>query len=254
MIKDAETEKKLRDLYERAHGIDFVKQQRDKIRNEFQSVKQQHDPLVAELSQVGKFLQNKDFNSFFGKFNIPKEAIVQWVADELNFQQLPQDQRQKLEAARTVQERAYSLEQENQTLKQQYEQHQVATLDSQIKQVMAHPQVVEGMSIFDVRFGHLGAFQEEMIRRGDYYYQTTGKLVPPDVIAVEVMKMSGLWNETPGQQAAPQQSAAPQVVEAPQAKPVIKNIAAKSSGASPVKKTYKSMEELKERYKQLSGT
>lgn len=258
-IKDEASEKKLREIYEKAYGIDFVKQQRDKFRTEFQTYKQQWDPVAQDLDKLGAYIKNGDYLRAMTSLGIPEEKIIEAVKNRLEYLQLPHEQRAKMDAQMQAQERAYALEQENKLLRQQYTDVASQSLSHAFDQTMARSEVKSFAEQYDARTGQPGAFEQEFLRFGDYLEKRDGKLYHPDYVAKEFMRLAGYQPEsqpkmqqvagaTVVQQAT---QAPPVVVESPKEKPTIKNVQGKSSGV--VKKSFKSLDELREKYKQTIG-
>lgn len=252
-IKDVESEKKVRELYEKAHGIDFVKQQRDKFRNDFQTYKGQWDPVEQDLKKLGMFIKNKDYLTAASALGIPEEGLIQAVKDRLDYFQLPPEQRGKLDAQSAERNRLYQLELENQDLRTQSTQATLQALDYQIHQTLQSPEVQAFAQTFEKRTGKQGSFAERLMQHGDYLYKTTGKFVPPEAVAKDLMQFVGYQPESQPQtqqqtQVMQSTEGKPVVVSQEKEKPVIKNIQAGSK--SVVKKSYKTLDELREKYKQ----
>lgn len=256
-IKDAETEKKARELHERAYGIDFVKQERGSLQQQVQAFKQkernEYQPLVEARDQIQHFSQP-------GQENIPAicqilglnpQAVFKWAyeyasADAQKRQALDQQAQQGIQQYGT-QRHAMTAE--------QIAVQQAADFKMREYQLLSqyNPQVQSAIAEVDAAHGQ-GAFLEQMKIYGDYVFRTTGQDISVEDAANYVMKLIGRGQQAspqqPGVQAQPGQApAAPQpnmvsTPTAPTPKPVIPGIQGK--GTSPAKKVITSFAQARQ--------
>lgn len=256
-IKEEAHEKKLRELYEKAYGIDFVKQHRDKIRTEYQEYRKQWDPIETELKQLGLYVKNQDVFGALQAIGFNQETLLNAARERVEYLQMPAEQRMKLDAQAQERNRLYALEMENQQLKQQYSETAIQGLHTQFVQTMERNDVKGFAEQYEARTGKPGSFQDQVIRYGDYLEKTQGKVFPPEYVVQEFMKLAGYqpqsqqMQQVAGATVVQNAQAAPVVVEPPKEKPTIKNIQGKST--SVVKKQYRSLDELREKYKQVQA-
>lgn len=242
-IKDQETEKKIRELYEKAHGLDFVKpkllrerEQRDQYQKELGTIKK-------DLSQVMAYRHNGDYESFLQALGIPEVEIFKWVKSKLDLQEMSPEQRQVHQRSLESQRKAMTLEQQYQQLQEEHQQVLVSTRTRDLDSVLARPDVTATAKAFDTRVGRPGAFRERVIREGITAYQASGRDITPEEAVSEVLGMLGgpigSQLEVPGQPGV-----------AAKKPPVIPNVGGKST--SPVKKSFKTVDDLvnfrKEKY------
>lgn len=235
LIKDADTEKRFREIYEKACGLDYVKPNYMKMRENLDTLKKEHTEITQSLQRLGSFLHEGDYDSFFKTLEIPDEKIFQYVLDKLNYQQLPPEQRQAHDQASTLKQRAYELELQNQQLQQAYQQTQVQARTASLDSALDRPDVKTVAEAFDARVGKPGAFRDEVILRGQLAWQTRGVDLTPEQAVKEVLALAG-------GSVAPAQSPQPQA-QAQQRPPVIPNISGK--GSSPARRAPRSIEDLK---------
>lgn len=245
-VKDADTEKAVRDLYEKAYGLDFVKTDRAKIKEERDSIKAEHNGLVGSLKQLGTFRQKGDWASFFQSLNVSDDDILKHALKVAELREMPQEQRQAYEAQQAERQRLYQLEQENQHLSEQYTSVAVQGRTQELDLVMSNPDVVSAAQAFDARMGQEGAFKAAVIERGKFHWLHSQTDIPAQQAVAEVLRFIGhQQQQAPAQQQMSQpQALAQPVVSQPQAqKKVIPNI--QGRGTSPAQKIPKSIEDLK---------
>jgi hypothetical protein len=241
-IKDSETESRVRELYEKAHGLEYVKNDRQYLRDQLQQTSDelgQFNTVKEELARVGQYIKSNDLESFFQQFNLSDEQIYQYAVNKLQMQENP-EQKAAYDQQRETQARQWDLESQNRNYQTQLENLAVQQRSFELDSVLNRPEVSTVAQDFDARMGRQGAFRDEIINRGQLYFHTTGQDVSAERVVTDVMNLLG---STPGQQAqvaTPQQGAA-----AHQAKPpVIPNI--RGQGTSPVKKIPRSIADLRQ--------
>lgn len=263
IVKTKEMEDKLRDLYTKAGGLDFVKNQMTEKKLEAQTYKEQAKTMKPsyDLHQdVNMFLKNKDYNSLFDTLKIPDAELFRYVHNRLEQSELPPHQQQELQRQQELTRRSYQLEKQNQFLQQSYQQEVVQARHNQLDSALAKPEFGDFVSSFDSRAGRPGAFKDEVIARGYLHFQRTQQDIPIEQAVQEVLQLAGYQGGMSAPQAsqpmaAPQQPSLvnpgkPQArAQAPVAKPVIPNVSGR--GTSPTKQSPKSLAELRELAKNM---
>lgn len=243
-VKTADQEKKIRELYEKSYGLEHVKNEREKYRNDFKTVNEQHSALNKGLDSLSVMLRNKDYHGFMESLKIPEQDILQYALSRVQYKEMPPEQRQQLDQQYESQQRLAYLEQANSELVSGYQSQMVQQRTSELDGYIGRPEVSQVASEFDARIGRHGAFRDEVVRRGQYY----ASLPKPQDVTVEqaVQEIMGLVG---GSQPQGMQAQGQQQMEGMQApvqqnnKPVIPNI--KGRGTSPVKKVISSMDDLR---------
>lgn len=259
-ITTPEQEKAVRELYERAYGLDHVKHDRQVLRDENRGLKDQvtgFDPVRKDLARVGQHLQNNDLESFFGEYKIPDEAIYQYAMNKLQMQENPQ-----MLAAhnqqRTVQQHNIQLQEQNQNYQEQLHQNGVANRGVEITQLVSSPEVSPVAQDYDVRMGRMGAFQDQVMQQGRLHYSTTGQDLPPQEAVNRVFQQIGVvpspvQQPVPAPALMPTQLGQPPVAQLPLqhrvAKPVIPVVVGSSN--APIRKAIRSIDDINARYNEI---
>ncbi len=250
MIKDAESEKEVREIFEKAFGLDHVKPKLQVERQAREQYEQAYGQLSGQVQDLQKDYQRGDYDSFFKKLEIPFENLLQYVAQEIEYRKLPPDQRQIVDGRRQAEQRSYALEREQSTQTQQSQQMLTESVQHALDLTLARADVKTAAESYDSRVGKPGAFKSEVQKRGHFYWVTQGKLIPPGQAVEEVLGLVGGAPAPAGTPAAATPAAATPPVQAantataPKAPPVIPNVQGKST--SPLPKKPRSIAELKE--------
>lgn len=244
VVKDAETEKKLREIYAKAHGLEFVQAERDR----FKPYADKYENLVGNLQRVTTYAQKGDFQSFFEALQIPEQQILQYALERVQYHQMDPQKRAQLDAHRQASQRALDLEFQNQQLTQNIQHIAVQQRTADLDRVLSAGDFAPVAQSFDARVGKPGAFKQLVIERGKYYALAQGVDMPPEQVAADVMNMIGA-QVAPGQQA--QAAGAGQAGKPGTKPPVLPNVSGK--GSSPVKKVYTSTDALRQRAAELAA-
>ncbi len=239
LIKSPEDEKIVRDLVERAEGLNLLKEQRQHLRDEVSQLQYVEAQRQQAVNQMTQFLQKGDLRSFTKAWGITPEQIRNLALEDARIAELPEEQQQAWYRSQQAQEQAWQLQQQNQQLQQQYSQMAVQQRENELQGVLHHERYSYAAQAFDERVGRPGAFRDEIIKRGQYYAQVHQKDVPPHVLAEELLAYVG-QPQAPQQQ--PSKSSQHNVVTQPR-KPSMPRI--RGGSGSPVKAKVKSIADIK---------
>lgn len=241
VVKSPAEEKRLRELYEKAYGLDHVKPKFETARTQLQDISQKFVSQNQAVTQVLSLRDRGEYGAFFEALNIPKEKIMKWVLDEINYQQLPVDQRHSVDQQRELRQRAFSLEEQNAQLQQQYERDIAQAREMALESALARPDVKSVQDAYDARAGKPGAFRMLVGMHGLTTWQQTKKDLSPDQAVQEVMQLLGGMPQSTAP--APQgQAPTPAAPVAPGKPPVIPHVGGQST--SPVKRSPRSIADL----------
>ncbi len=253
LIKDAESEKKVKEIAQKFLGFDTVKARHEKTRGEFTEYQQQTKPIVDYYNTATKHLQKGDLDSFFEQLQIPKDAIYRYAIQKAEESQLDPQAKANLDYQRNIARQKEYLESENQTL-QSKQQLQVAEFRAQeLGWMLSRPDVHSVAQSFDQRVGRPGAFRQAVIDKGlAHHAATQGREdLSVEQATTEVMKLLGAVVGPTGQVATQGSAPAQQLIQQNGQPPIIPNVTGK--GSSPVKKQVRSIADLKKKAEELNS-
>lgn len=242
-IKDAETEKKARELYEKAYGLDVIKPKFHETREKYKKLDQEHQGVMSQVAELRDLYSRGDLDGFFQKLNVPKDKILQWVVDQAKYEQLPSDQRQILDARKQAEQKALELERSNQSLEQRYQEQVTEAKRYALEATMKLPDVQSYAESFDARAGKPGAFWEAVTEHGHMAYVVRKVDLTPEQAIREVMTRYGQVAPAashPQNDQVPSSAAQVSPVKEP---PVIPNVSGRST--SPMKPKANSIADLR---------
>lgn len=252
LIKDADSEKKVKDLFTRAEAFDDLKARFDGTSQEFSRVFNEYQALDNDVRKVTTFLNKGDFDNFFDSIGVSHDKIFEWVAEKLEQENLAPEQKRALRAQQQERQRLYDLEQENRSLDEQSQMQASQARGVQLDMILSRPEVAQAASAWDSRMGTIGAFRDLVIEEGQKaWHMQKQDLSVEQAVQLVMTKYGKLIDAgvvTPQASAQPAAQAQSQSQPAA-AKPVIP--AVQGRGTSPVKKSPKSIDDLRQMAKEL---
>jgi hypothetical protein len=246
-IKDAETEKKVRELHEKAYGLDSIKQDRQTLKTELGEAKERIASTDRALETVGQYARQKDWDSFFDALKIPKNDILQYALQLVQREQMPPEQKQAWEDQRRAQQQARYYQEQNQSLTQKTQSLEVQQLEFQLSQVMSKPDFSPVIDAYNAGMANPGAFKDFVVRIGQSY-AASGNVISAEQAVTEAVRHLRAANPQIGAPVATTPVAS-QVVQ-PSSKQTLPNISGR--GASPVRSAVKSLDDLKQRAREVN--
>ncbi len=269
-IKDEETQKKFQDLFTRGEGLELAKQERDEAKTKLTNIESSLQHLNGYVQQFYQNPENADVGAnsarqFIEALGLPRQMFLQYALQELKYQNMPPEQKAQIDAQRAQMDQLNQLQTQNQQLAQSHQQTLQAQRSFELQTAMADPTVSQMIQDYDAKVGRQGAFRELVVQRGIFHEKVNQVDIGPQQAIQEVVQMLGL-SPSQGTTQAPQagQVGAPPVqqqnatqatpggVQAGGKKPVIPNISGQG-GVSPVKRTVKSLDDIRNRYNELTG-
>lgn len=253
LIKDKETEEKVRKFHEKAYAMEKFQADEKKIRGEFDQFKQTTEPNMRAMNHFNTLLKNKDWDNFFGGLKVPEEEIFNWVEKRLQMRQMPPEQRAEFERQAQIRQQNYSYENELSQTQQSYQKLATETRLMQLENIMARQDVSSQAQAIDKVYGQIGSFRNLVIEEAANHYSRTGEDLPADQAVQKALDKYGrfLAAQNPGAPTLQGQPSGGQPQASSQGNvPIIPHVG--GSARSPIKKSPKSIADLKAMAKQYA--
>lgn len=250
LMKDEASEKQVIELLEKAYGLEPVKAERAQVRKERDEFKNNLNQVTQGIGELRQIYQRGDINLWLQKLSIPRERMLQWALDEVNYSQLPPEQQRLLDDRRDAQRQAFELEKQNSGYQSQVQEQarnaKLMLLDSGLER----PDAKAFSDAYDAQMGKSGAFKEAVIEQGELAWaQQKRDLTPAEAIASAMARYKPFITASAAPGAQPGASG---VLPPPAAKAgTIPNVQGK--GSSPLKKSVRSIDDLKKLSKEMSA-
>jgi hypothetical protein len=239
VVKDADTEKKVKELYEKAHGLDSVKQDRETLRTELASAKERLTNTDKAIQTISEYASQRDWDSFYEALGIPKQEVLQYALNLIQREQMPPEQKAQWEASRRAQQEARYFQEQNQQLQQSQQQFQVQQREFELSQELSKPEVSAVVEAYNAGMANPSAFRQLVVTIGKAH-AASGNDIPAAQAVQEAVRQLRAVNPQLGAMSAAQET---QKVVAPSSKPTLPNI--QGRGTSPVKSTVKSLDDIR---------
>jgi hypothetical protein len=260
LMKDADSEKKVIEALQKLDGFDAVKESRESVMKQFESLQGDYRAQAEVINRVESALERKDLSSVFRQLGVTQQDIFNWTHQQLQMMELPPEQRRAMEEAEQTRLQKYEMEEKMSQFQRMYEDQAVQARTMQLDFTLSRPEVQSAASNWDTLTGQPGAFRNLVIQEAQTaFYQEQVDLTAEQAVQRVMQKFGKVVNTGAGSQAFAPQAQAPMaaqaaqapVVQAPQAKPVIPNVSGK--GTAPIKKVPKSLDDLKKIAKELNA-
>jgi hypothetical protein len=260
VIKDEESQKLAKEIFEKAYGLDSLKPRFNEVREKYKEIDTAHKQVLAGINDLRELYQRGDFDGFFNRLQIPEEKILQWVVNKAKYNQLPPDQRQVLDEKRAAEQKAYQLEKQQAEYQRTIEEQATNAKAISLQIALEKPDLKAIVDAFDSAPGRKpGSFRQAVIDAGELaWYKSNGKVdLTPEQAIQQVLAFYG----NPVQPQEPpiipaqrnvSQPAAQAAPTPPPAQTVLPNVAGRQS-ASVSKSKPKSIADLKKLAAQMSG-
>lgn len=252
-IKDADSEKKMREIYEKAFGLDVVKPKFQSLRQEHEALAEQHNGLVGNITELREFYSKGDFDSFFGKLKIPFDKVLQYVAEKIQYQDLPPEQRQALDARRQAELREREVSKTLQEREQQIVEQQTQAKSYMLDLTLERADVKSFAEQFSGKTGK--SFRDAVIEYGEaaYFTRKDAHGNPVDLTPEQaITELMGHYGKLMSAQAAATSAPGAAATAPAQKTPVIPNVSGRQTSPTGTVKP-KSIEDLKKLREQMSS-
>lgn len=234
LIKTAEDEKELKEFFEKAEGLDFVKQDRSSLKQEYEGFKQQINPYLQEYHKFTSLRDKGNLGAALQVAGISDEQIFEYAVQKLQMEQNPHMAnlyKGNTEAAlREIEDQGKI--QQYQMMEQQLQQQQ---FEFNLSQAMATHKDVIGT--IEAKWGQPGSFKEEVKSYGIAQYHLGNNLTEQQAVDAVLNKYKPFLAASPNPAQAPQPHKAPHVIPA-----------VGSANVSAIKVKPKSVDDLKKAY------
>lgn len=235
-IKDAETEKKVRELYEKAYGLDHVKPKYEETKKKYQETEGKYQELYSWVEDTVS-MREKDFWGFMERVGLTKEQVAKHVLEEVKRLELPEDQKRIYDELDKTRREKLFLEKQYQEEQSRSEQRAVQARTHELDTTLQRPEIAAYAKAYDAARKQPGAFRERVIRHGIAEWHVSKRDVTPEQAVMETMSFLGDSYKS----VASQPPQVPSAEDKPL--PVIPKVSGKS--VSPTGKAPRSIEDLK---------
>lgn len=252
-VKDKDTEDNLRRLMEKAHGLDFVEESRERYKSQLEEIQPRLQTYEEAVQKMAHFREKGNLDGVFKVLGITEQEVMDYTQRRLQYHEMSPEQKMAYDQQIQQQQMTYEQQQQMQFWQQRAQESMVAAKENEVRLVMSRPEISDFAAQFDQRMGREGAFREEVWNRGQYHAMVNKTDIGAEQAINEVLQLVGAGNlltqnqqntyqTQVAQQKGPMSTPAshPQPRHAP---PTIPKVQA--SGASPTQFVPKSLDEIR---------
>lgn len=247
LVKDGDTEKKVREFHEKAYGLESVKADRATLKAQLGEAATKLTEYETGINNLHAAKAKKDYDSFFEAWDIPKEDIIKYALEVVKREEDPNAKAQWENSRRAIQEQS-AFETEQQRFHQSRVEFAVEKRLFELDYELSKPDNSVFIQAYEQGSGKPGSFKEFVQQIGASVFATSKRDIPASEAVQIAIGHLRAANPMLGMKQEPTVETAQKVVSASN-KPVIPNI--RGSGGSPVRQAPKSIADLKARAKEL---
>lgn len=246
-VKDEGSYNQVRELYEKAYGLDYVKPKYEEARQELQNIQGQYGAITDDLGKLGTFIQDvhggniDSMKNVLDALKLSDEHVLQYAVNRLSYLDLPEDQRKQMDDRVHRDRQLVELQRENEKYKQYQSQRELDKLSFELDMELGSPEISQIAQDFEARAGKQGAFRDAVVRHSVAEHQMTGRDLMPREAVQSFIQSMGLVGAASQQQAGEPVAQAVQTQQRPATLPQTG-----SSGGSPARQKVRSLDDLKQ--------
>lgn len=173
LMKDATSEKEIREVFEKAYGLDYAKPKHEATKTELESIRAEYEPIKKDLEVLSKFLENQDIGGFLQSFGLTDEQIIKYSMERLEYHQLPPEKQQQINQQRAQSMQYYRTQQELDGMKAQKAQTELQATVQELQSSAASPHIQPIAQSFNARAGQPDAFEKAVIAHAQNHFAMT---------------------------------------------------------------------------------
>lgn len=250
-IKDKKAESELRDILTRAEGLAPVKEKFEGLSGKYSKLEQEHNSITSKLGELQHFIDNGNLDFFFKQVGIPQNKVVEYVAGMLRESDMTPEERARNQAVR---QKDVDLFYQNKRLSDVQQQNRQLMLNNhqfQMEQALRMPEVDKVAKYVDSLNG-AGSFKKAVDSHGEAHFHRNGYDLPPAEAVAAVMNHYKAFIGDGIDQSQNDLIQAKSELKSGRPTGHIPNVG-KKTGASPVRKAIRSLDDLKKLAKQAAS-
>lgn len=243
-IKDAKTEKQVKEIFEKAEGLPFVKARAESLKTQIEDMAPKYERISNYVAEVRELRDEGDYDLLLEKIGIPLPKLAAWFKQKLMLRELPEEERElyneNLQAKRQAREARRSSESSN----DETYNLKVENRSLQFERVLAKPDIAEAAEQYDSSVEEEGAFFDLVVNHAVARHAQSGVDLSPqeavDEVLVRLRKVLPRKAAPTVEAKSDDQNPAPAPTKKPATLPKVTG-----SNTSPTKRRPRSIEDLR---------
>lgn len=245
-----ETEPLIRELYEKASGLDAVKQSRDQFRAQAQETEATLQSFAGQVNEVMGLLKSGDLEGFFQQVQLTDDQIAKYILEKARIAQLTPEERSVYTERDLLRRRNANLAKEHQSASTEAQTTATQARMQALDIHLAAPEQAPLVKEFESRNG-AGSFRKSVAEYARSVWYSEKKDLSPEEATKAFIKFAGLQMPTTAAPKPGTVDVSKRVVSKPKAK-TIPNYGSGQASVTSEKKP-KNLDELKKYRKDKYG-
>jgi len=250
LLKSPESEKAVKELFEKAYGLDSVKEKLANTRLERDRTLQEANGLKTAIGKARNTYQSAvqsgnwhKMDDFFKTLGVSQDHVMAYAIEKAKLHEMEPNQRQLIES-RLQAERDFEYEQESrQSLQAQVDSQASQMKRFELESTLSRQDVTGFSQQLESAFNRPGLFRQEVIAAGEAAWNNEGKNIPVVEAVQRVIAKYGLTAQKQSVAAQATQSSGKKIIQ--KQSNTIPNVSG-SSGSSPLSSNKpKSVDDIK---------
>jgi hypothetical protein len=163
-IKSKEVEDKFRDLYTRAAGLDDYKAKYSDVESKYNESQPQLERLIGGYKTLMSYRDDGDFDRLMSTLGVDEEALIEYVGQLLEREELPEEQQTALRQNREMEDKISYLESQMQNYQAAEQNQRIEAEKNELSQILQSNDYADGVSLLN----EVGLnFEQEVIKAGE---------------------------------------------------------------------------------------
>lgn len=237
IIKDAQSEEKVKRMFEQVDGVDLLKQKYGETESKYKDIETKWNEQTQKLQYAAQ-LWEQDKDQFFEYMGMDPQDIYKWVAEKLRLEQAPESEKELYNSNKEARRLAMEREHQLQFYQQKAAQEAMQAKSFQLQQELTKAEIAPVKNQYDNIYG-AGAFETAVKQLGKVTWDTQGV----DLSATEAVTQVAGYFKTLVEKLSPAAPAAANSSVSKTEPPVIPTI--KAGASSPANRAVRSLDDLK---------
>jgi hypothetical protein len=173
IIKDAESEKLAREIFEKAYGLDHVKPKYESLKTQYEQINNEYTPIKKDLEILGQLIESKDVGGVMSALGLTDEQLIKHAMERIEYHQLSPEKKQQVDQQRSQSLKYYRTEQELNDLKNQKAQEELGNTYNELVSNVRAPHIQAIAESFNTRAGKPEAFEQAVIAHAQAHFALT---------------------------------------------------------------------------------
>ncbi len=178
VVKDKATEDKVRELYQKAYGIEKVKESREKFKNNYEETNKALNEYRKSVDPIVDLYEKGELYESAKAFGYTDEQILTMAKKVIEYQNATPEKRAEIDNIQKQRQESYMTRAEIEKMQTELETTKAENLRTQVTSILSTASVSETAKVVDEHFEKKGYFEKKVYEYGDMMWKKGVRLTP----------------------------------------------------------------------------